>query len=122
MCMLVLRLQRPSTTPSLPSRSVRTQPQTLTSRVRVPVESIQTHESLLTILARTLWQCDGGAGSREAQIAEQGDVEHRVEAPSLPGKEHRRADRGDGEAADRGRSRPATIGSFDDREHERAHG
>src|SRR5260370_980985 len=47
----------PSTTPSHPSRSVRTQPQTLTSRVRMPVESIQTRESLLTIFARTLSQC-----------------------------------------------------------------
>jgi hypothetical protein len=43
--------------PSHPSRSVRTQPQTLTSRVRIPVESIQTRESLLTIFARTLSQC-----------------------------------------------------------------
>ena len=55
--MLAQRLQRPSTTPSHPSRSVRTQPQTLTSRVRMPVESIQTRESLLTIFARTLSQC-----------------------------------------------------------------
>src|SRR5260370_12931750 len=31
--------------------------QTLTSRVRIPVESIQTRESLLTIFARTLSQC-----------------------------------------------------------------
>ena len=36
---------------------VGTQPQMLTCRVRIPVESIQTRESLLTILARMLSQC-----------------------------------------------------------------
>ena len=41
----------------LPRAVSAAQAQTLTSRVRIPVESIQTREALLTILARTLSQC-----------------------------------------------------------------